>query len=174
MQTQDDLTPEQRVAAATTSDQQVGAEEEPGRERRGTPTQEPASPEPTSQTSEGPTSRERGPTSTAEVAQRLEGEGASERAAEEEQPQPLLADDEADRFRGHWESIQAGFVDEPQRAVRDADALVAEVMQRLADTFARERSSLEEQWDRGDQVSTEDLRVALQRYRSFFQRLMAT
>ena len=54
-----------------------------------------------------------------------------------------------------------------------ADQLVAEIMQRLAESFARERSDLEQQWDRGEDVSTEDLRVALQRYRSFFQRLLA-
>jgi hypothetical protein len=63
-------------------------------------------------------------------------------------------------------------VDEPRRTVEAADKLVASVMQRLAEGFANERSSLEKQWDRGDNVSTEDLRVALQRYRSFFDRLL--
>ena len=64
------------------------------------------------------------------------------------------------------------FVDEPRAAVERADSLVAEVMKQLAEGFARERSTLEHQWDRGDNVTTEDLRVALQRYRSFFDRLL--
>jgi len=68
--------------------------------------------------------------------------------------------------------VQTGFVDEPRRAVEEADKLVATVMKRLAESFATERSNLEKQWDRGDNVSTEDLRVALQRYRTFFDRLL--
>ena len=76
-------------------------------------------------------------------------------------------------LRQQWEAIQAGFVDEPRRAVEQADSLVAEVIQRLAKSFADERTRLEGQWSRGDQVGTEDLRVALQRYRSFFQDLLA-
>jgi len=70
--------------------------------------------------------------------------------------------------------VQVGFVDEPQRCVQEADGLVAEVMQRLADSFARERQDLEAQWASGGEASTEDLRVALQRYRSFFNRLLRT
>jgi hypothetical protein len=85
---------------------------------------------------------------------------------------PLLAD--ADGFRARWEEIQLRFVDEPRGAVEDADALVATVMQRLAEGFAQERERLEAQWGRGEDISTEDLRVALQRYRSFFQRLLST
>jgi len=65
-----------------------------------------------------------------------------------------------------------GFVDEPRRTVEEADKLVAAVMQRLAEGFANERSGLEKQWDSGENVSTEDLRLALQRYRSFFDRLL--
>lgn len=72
-----------------------------------------------------------------------------------------------------WTEIQTGFVDEPQEAVRQADALVAEAIQRLAETFAREKSALEEQWSRGGEVTTEDLRQALRRYRSFFDRLLS-
>jgi hypothetical protein len=64
-------------------------------------------------------------------------------------------------------------VDEPRRAVEQADSLVASAMKRLAEVFAEERFNLEHQWDRGDNVSTEDLRIALQRYRSFFQRLLS-
>ena len=86
---------------------------------------------------------------------------------------PLLADDVTGDFQSRWQRIQGGFVDEPRRAVEEADALVAELMQQLADSFSQERSRLESQWDRGDDVSTEDLRVALQRYRSFFDRLLS-
>jgi hypothetical protein len=84
----------------------------------------------------------------------------------------LFETGQAERFQSQWEAIQSGFVDEPRRAVEEADALVADLMQRLAAGFAEERSQLETQWDRGDDVSTEDLRLALQRYRSFFGRLL--
>jgi len=87
-------------------------------------------------------------------------------------PGALLAANETGEFRSHWDSIQAAFVDQPRSAVEQADALVAEVMKRLAETFAGERAKLEGAWSRGDNVSTEDLRVALQRYRSFFDRLL--
>src|SRR5512132_4383306 len=93
-------------------------------------------------------------------------------AAAEEQSRPLLADEELDGFRGRWDAVQVGFVDEPRGSVQQADALVAELMQRLAQTFSDERTSLESQWEQGADVSTEDLRVALQRYRSFFDRLL--
>ena len=76
-------------------------------------------------------------------------------------------------FNTRWTDIQTGFVDEPRRSVQQADALVQDVIKRIADSFGSERSQLEQQWDRGDQVSTEDLRVALQRYRSFFSRLLS-
>jgi hypothetical protein len=85
---------------------------------------------------------------------------------------PLFSEPEMVDFRSQWSKIQTAFVDEPRRTVEDADKLVAEVMQRLAEGFANERSGLEKQWDSGDNVSTEDLRVALQRYRSFFDRLL--
>ena len=85
----------------------------------------------------------------------------------------LLSRDDNDGFQSRWESIQTGFVDEPRQTVEQADELVAEVMKRLAEGFAGERERLEQQWGRGEDVSTEDLRVALQRYRSFFQRLLA-
>jgi hypothetical protein len=76
-------------------------------------------------------------------------------------------------FNTRWTDIQTGFVDEPRRAVQNADALVQDVIKRVADSFGKERTQLEGQWDRGDEVSTEDLRVALQRYRSFFSRLLS-
>jgi glutathione S-transferase len=85
----------------------------------------------------------------------------------------LLHEEEARGLRSRWEAIQTGFVDEPRAAVEQADVLVAELMKRLAEVFAEERSTLESQWGRGDSVSTEDLRVALTRYRSFFHRLLS-
>jgi len=85
---------------------------------------------------------------------------------------PLFPDRELPDLRGKWDTIQAGFVDQPRKAVEEADGLVASTMKRLAEVFAEERQKLEGQWDRGDDVSTEDLRLALQRYRSFFHRLL--
>lgn len=96
------------------------------------------------------------------------------RASElEEANQPLLPADQAGQYTARWEKIQAGFVDEPRESVEQADTLVADLMQRLASSFAEERKQLENQWDQGDDVSTEDLRVALTRYRSFFERLLS-
>ena len=86
---------------------------------------------------------------------------------------PLFPGSEAEALRERWTDIQAAFVDEPRRAVEQADGLVAEAIKKLAEMFAAERDRLEGQWDRGDDVSTEDLRQALQRYRSFFTRLLA-
>ena len=87
---------------------------------------------------------------------------------------PLLAAGDAEGFRARWTDIQTGFVDAPRRAVEQADGLVAELMQHLASTFADERGRLERQWDQGDDVPTDHLRDAFQRYRSFFERLLAT
>jgi hypothetical protein len=87
---------------------------------------------------------------------------------------PLLATEDAEGFRARWTDVQTGFVDAPRRAVEQADALVAELMQHLATTFADERGRLEHHWDRGDDVPTDNLRDAFQRYRSFFERLLAT
>jgi hypothetical protein len=87
-------------------------------------------------------------------------------------PMPLFSESEMGDFRSQWNKLQTGFVDEPRRTVEEADKLVVAVMRRLAEGFANERSGLEKQWDRGDSVSTEDLRIALQRYRSFFDRLL--
>jgi hypothetical protein len=95
-----------------------------------------------------------------------------DKAAAISKPIPLFSELEMEGFRSQWSKVQTGFVDEPRQTVQDADKLVAAVMQRLAEGFASERSGLEKQWDRGEDVSTEDLRVALQRYRSFFDRLL--
>ena len=85
----------------------------------------------------------------------------------------LLADEDAGGFRSRWNEIQVRFVDEPRGSVQKADGLVAEMTGRLTQMFSEERTRLESQWERGDDVSTEDLRIALQRYRSFFERLLS-
>lgn len=85
---------------------------------------------------------------------------------------PLLAKEALEDLRGRWTTIQSAFVDEPRRAVEQADGLVAELMKRIAEVFANERSGLESQWGSNGQVDTENLRIALQRYRSFFDRLL--
>jgi hypothetical protein len=87
---------------------------------------------------------------------------------------PLLNRDQSDEFTQRWQEIQTSFVDRPQEAVKDADALVADLMQRITSRFATERERLEKQWAEGDVVSTEDLRVALTAYRSFFDKLLST
>jgi len=86
---------------------------------------------------------------------------------------PLFAQNETQDFRTRWEKIQIGFVDEPRTAVVQADELVANAIKHLAEIFATERHKLETEWDKSDNVSTEDLRVALRRYRSFFDRLLS-
>jgi hypothetical protein len=85
----------------------------------------------------------------------------------------LFPDEELAGYRTQWEAIQTGFVDQPRDAVAQADALVSQLVTRLTDVFTRERSTLEGQWATGDNVSTEDLRLALTRYRSFFHRLLS-
>jgi hypothetical protein len=112
-------------------------------------------------------------------AERVERERRGEPLGYEEPPrepregrEPLFSPEASERFRSEWANIQIGFVDEPRQAVERADALVAQVMKRLAEVFAAERAGLERQWDRGEPISTEDLRVALTRYRSFFDRLL--
>jgi hypothetical protein len=91
----------------------------------------------------------------------------------EAEHEPLFPNDQSERFTNRWQEIQTSFVDQPRDAVAEADALVADLMQRLAASFSQERERLEAQWDQGDDVSTEDLRVALTRYRSFFDRLLS-
>ncbi|GAA5161675.1 MULTISPECIES: hypothetical protein [Amycolatopsis] len=105
------------------------------------------------------------------------------RPAEEERPAEasrpgeddrvqLFSEEEVERFRGRWQSLQTAFVDDPQETVQEADQLVAEVMQALASTFAEHKRELETQWQQGEQVATEDLRLALRRYRTFFNELL--
>lgn len=94
-------------------------------------------------------------------------------ARTEEPSLPLFAPADAQDFRARWEKIQIGFVDEPRKAVEQADGLVADAIKRLSEVFASERNKLEGEWDKTDNVSTEELRVALRRYRSFFDRLLS-
>ncbi|MFI6105243.1 hypothetical protein [Streptomyces sp. NPDC051310] len=99
--------------------------------------------------------------------------GGAESDQQEDAPQ-LLDSDDQDRFRERWQSIQNEFVDDPREAVHKADALVADVMQQLASNFADHKRDLEGQWNRGEEANTEDLRMALHKYRSFFNRLLTT
>ncbi|HEX9270976.1 MAG TPA: hypothetical protein VGA01_02045 [Candidatus Binatia bacterium] len=85
----------------------------------------------------------------------------------------LFSDETQRGFRTQWHEIQTGFVDEPRRAVEHADELVAQLMQQLAKSFSDQRNSLERQWEQAEKISTEDLRLALRRYRSFFERLLS-
>ncbi|MGW0969914.1 hypothetical protein [Streptomyces sp. NPDC002516] len=111
-----------------------------------------------------------GGTAQSDVNTQSSGQGAQ---AEAEIPQLLSTEDEKG-FRTRWQEVQNRFVDDPRDAVHTADALVADVMQRLAATFADQKQELEGQWNRGEQANTEDLRLALQHYRSFFNRLLIT
>lgn len=108
---------------------------------------------------------------TQEIPPRSGPGGAA--VASDFKPEPLFPEREVTDMRSRWDAIQTGFVDEPRKSVEEADHLVASAIQRLAQVFADERTKLEGQWDRGDNISTEDLRVALQRYRSFFTRLLS-
>jgi hypothetical protein len=100
-------------------------------------------------------------------------DGRTVAAAGQQQPNPLFPDNELHGFRSRWDEVQTSFVDEPRAAVEQADSLVANVVKRIAEQFAAEREQLEMQWDRGENVNTEDLRQALKRYRAFFDRLLA-
>jgi len=111
----------------------------------------------------------------AETGQRMDGHtDARQQMDGQSQSTPsLLGNDNSTRYGDQWQAIQAKFVDEPQNAVKEADSLVAEVIQELARKFAEQREQLEGRWRSGSEVSTEDLRQALQQYRAFFQRLLA-
>jgi hypothetical protein len=100
-------------------------------------------------------------------------ERREERREEQNNGAELISRNSAQDLRGEWDRIQGGFVDDPRNSVKQADELVANALKRLTETFTQQRADLEHQWDRGEDVSTEDLRVALQKYRAFFQRLLA-
>ena len=104
--------------------------------------------------------------------QRAEGR-SGESGAGESELSPLFSNDEESDFRNRWKDIQTGFVDEPRRSVEQADELIARLLQRLAESFSEQRSHLEQQWEKSESASTEDLRLALRRYRSFFDRLLS-
>jgi hypothetical protein len=97
------------------------------------------------------------------------GEAATGTAGAE----PLLSEEARQELGSRWSEIQGNFVDHPQGSVQEADALVVDVMQRVTGSLSNERERLESQWRQGDDVSTEDLRVALTRYRTFFDRLLS-
>ncbi len=98
----------------------------------------------------------------------------TESSAPADQPAPLLSDSEADVFLDRWREVQARFIDDPRAAVQDGDGLVTELMRSLTDRFGEQKSALEERWSSGGQPETEQLRRALQDYRSFFERLLST
>ncbi|MFJ8647532.1 hypothetical protein ACIRNI_15585 [Streptomyces sp. NPDC093546] len=119
------------------------------------------------------------PTSAERTEGAAEGSAAAETApasggAEEEEAPRLLTPENEESFRERWQGVQTQFVDDPREAVHKADALVADVMQQLASTFADHKKDLEAQWNRGEEADTEDLRRALRKYRSFFNRLLTT
>src|SRR5690349_2243188 len=103
----------------------------------------------------------------------IEQEQTQERHDPNENRTAMFEENETNDFRSRWQSIQTDFIDDPRRCVERADELVAETMKRLAQIFTDERGRLEQSWDQGDNVSTEDLRLTLQRYRSFFDRLLS-
>lgn len=108
--------------------------------------------------------------STADFAAEQRGEPVQ---AHREPLAALFAPEQAQEFRARWDQVQIGFVDDPGRAVQQADELVAHVMRTLAESFAAQRATIEQNLAQGEQASTENQRVALQRYRSFFQRLLS-
>lgn len=134
-------------------------------------------------TDDAPTRSESAPTATAErasthlsTADFAAQAPVDRQRADRQEParsEALFPGGESQTFQNRWSEIQASFVDEPRQSVEQADSLVAEVMQRLAQVFADERSRLEQQWDRGEDTDTEALRQALRRYRSFFDRLLS-
>ncbi|MGW4526276.1 hypothetical protein [Amycolatopsis sp. NPDC004378] len=97
--------------------------------------------------------------------------GAAPTSDGEAETPPLIDEEKVTGFRDRWQNVQTGFVDDPKQAVRQADELVAAVISALATTFAEHKSELEGQWQQGE-PATEELRIALRRYRSFFDQLL--
>jgi hypothetical protein len=110
--------------------------------------------------------------STADTAPSETEIGTSAMGTERSTANSLFADDPSG-LRSRWDDVQAAFVDDPKECVQKADGLVAEVVEQLTNGFSEARSRLEAQWARGEEASTEDLRLALKRYREFFQRLLS-
>ncbi|HME47100.1 hypothetical protein [Mycobacterium sp.] len=103
----------------------------------------------------------------------IAGTGPSTAGTESSTEKSLFAEDELSGLRSRWNDVQSGFVDDPRDCVQKADALVSDVVEQLTTGFSEARSRLEAQWARGEEASTEDLRLALKRYREFFERLLA-
>jgi hypothetical protein len=114
---------------------------------------------------------ERAATSKTQPMGRLEHEQRKQPAVQDGSS-GLMNGQRLEYFAGRWDSIQAGFVDDPRRTVEQADRLVAEVIDHLSKLFKEERTKLEQQWSGGGQANTEDLRIAMQRYRDFFRTLV--
>lgn len=110
---------------------------------------------------------------TAELVNSATQSGEDVAYAERPRQTPLFDEGETNQLRTRWQDVQARFVDDPRASVEQADQLVAGSIKRLAEIFAAERSNLEGTWSRGGEVSTEELRQALRRYRSFFDRLLS-
>lgn len=112
------------------------------------------------------------PTTAQDESTPMPANGAGERSTTSTD-QDLFANDELAGLRARWDNVQAGFVDDPKECVQKADGLVSDLVEQLTAGFSHARSRLEEQWARGEEASTEDLRIALKRYREFFERLLA-
>jgi hypothetical protein len=108
-----------------------------------------------------------------EVESSTAGTGSSTAGTEPSTEKSLFAEDELSGLRSRWDDVQSGFVDDPKECVHKADGLVSDVVDQLTTGFSEARSRLEAQWARGEEASTEDLRLALKRYREFFERLLA-
>lgn len=156
--------------------------EEPGAAERGYQAQpasapvreEPGTEERTATTKTAPMGRTTSPEqpTSAEPPTNASSEQRTDARRSEQQSGGSMQDQKWQYFAGQWDMIQAGFVDDPRRTVERADRLVAEVVQHLEKMFSDERARLESQWSGGDKIGTEDLRLAMQRYREFFQTLI--
>jgi hypothetical protein len=111
--------------------------------------------------------------STEEVESSTAGTEPSTAGTEPSTEKSLFAENELSGLRSRWDDVQSGFVDDPKECVHKADGLVSDVVDQLTTGFSEARSRLEAQWARGEEASTEDLRLALKRYREFFERLLA-
>jgi hypothetical protein len=177
---EDAMTPEQQRAVDNLADSQSNvstADLAAAGERDEPATPAAAAVQAAPNTSPSSTSTTEAPTADIGVQPRQAQEPARASDASTDQREiertPVMSDDAAQEYRARWQETQADFVDDPRSAVATADALVAEVMKRVAEEFANERNGLERQWNEGGQASTEDLRLAFQRYRSFFSRLLS-
>lgn len=113
------------------------------------------------------------PAEGAKVVRESSAENNARMNADNNQLAPLFEGSAAEKFRTRWLAIQSKFVDDPSASVKQADALVADVIQDITNSFANRRGTMEKVWNGGGNTSTEDLRITLQRYRSFFERLLS-